>query len=816
MVSAVTVFAVLFLYIMVIDTIHRTSGMKWRLLFGGSILIVFAALFLSRYWIICHTRELTRIGMSQMTEFAFLDDLNGVEKISVGLVAAFQTFSLDASYALFIAAGKLLLEQHGSWGRFLAEVYGGLVSLLNVAAPLLGGAVLLDVLTDVFPGIRLRFFSRRRAEYVFSELNQAALCLAKDLVDKKQPDKQERNYVKLQEFWLGADRRTGICGGWLRRMKARIPPLLVFTDAYVNEKEEAGAELIEQAKALGAVCLREDLLHLNLKRSAFLSYFFVDDKEENNISALDELLGKSWVSDLICSTPRGAQPLQEAAVKVRCYVFTTGVGAEQMIANVKSRRQVETANLIIRVIEHHKTMAQNLMSSVPLFDPLLKNESGLPQTRIPDSDHPGALKVAIIGDGAPAAELFKAVFWCGQMSRYRLQIRLITSRDEADCRFLKQLKLHAPEILKTCSGPWEDPALLRAGGGKVNPAYADVRVCPCDFDSSALFDRFGDVVDDTDYFIVTAGTDERNIRIAQSLYLHLVRTHTEARGRRLIACAVSDPTGALAAQQQSEEYGTELIPFGSVDSVFSCRNVFMSGFQPNRLQADNRFSIREYLTDKDEIYLSASHTARRMHLSYRLFDLGLLQTRREAPGRLTANACAWDLAESAEEKLLRMLAFSEQAKAGCLPEAASMNEQQREAKRMAEQFAWVEHRRWNAYMRTLGFCAPDPALRREICRRNAERNLKACQRKEAGYKPNCKDISRKLHACLVESRFGALFDDGAADVLRQVTEDVNAVYREVFRAAHWDEAELKFKNYLYEDLPDCADEFPGLSEGCAK
>ena len=64
----------------------------------------------------------------------------------------------------------------------------------------------------------------------------------------------------------------------------------------------------------------------------------------------------------------------------------------------------------------------------------------------------------------------------------------------------------------------------------------------------------------------------------------------------------------------------------------------MSGFQPNRLQADNRFSIREYLTDKDEIYLSASHTARRMHLSYRLFDLGLLQTRREAPGRLTANA----------------------------------------------------------------------------------------------------------------------------------------------------------------------------------
>lgn len=806
MVSAVTVFAVLVLYILVINTIHRTAGMKWRLLFGGSILIVFAALFLCRYWIICHAQELTLTGMDQMTEFAVLDDLNGVEKISVGLIAAFQTFSLDASYALFIAAGKQLLEQHGSWGHFLAEVYGGLVSLLNVAAPLLGGAVLLDVLTDVFPGIRLRFFSRRRAKYVFSELNEAALCLARDLVDKNQPNKQERNYVKLQEFWLGADHHAG-AGGWLRRMRARIPPLLVFTDAYVNEKEERGAELIEQAKALGAICLREDLLHLNLKRSAFLSYFFVDDKEENNITVLDELLGKNWISDLISCTSRGAQPPQEAAVKVRCYVFTTGVSAEQMIANVKNRRQVETANLIIRVINHHKTMAQNLMSSVPLYDPLLKKESGLAPEQRPNMNRPGRLKVTIIGDGAPVEELFKAVFWCGQMSRYQLQICLVTSRDEADCRLLKHLKLHTPEVLKTCSGSWKDSALLHFGPGKENPAYADVRVCSCDFDSSALFERFPDVTDNTDYFIVTAGTDERNIQIAQSLYLYLERTYTQARSPRVVACAVSDPTAALAAQQKSETYGVELVSFGSVDSVFSCRNVFMSGFEPNRLQADNRFSIREYITDRDEIYLSASHTARRMHLSYRLFDLGLLQKRKEETG-----TCAWDLAESAEEKLFRMLAFSEQAKSGRIPEAASMNGQQREAKRMAEQFAWVEHRRWNAYMRTLGFCAPSPAQRREICRRNAEKNLEACQRGAEAYKPNCKDIPRKLHACLVESRFGALFEEDKADCLCDVTEDVNAVYRSVFRAAHWDEAELKFMNYLLEDLPDRGDEFPGLSE----
>lgn len=809
MVSAFTFFIVLFLYIAAIHAIHRASGTKWRILFGYSILVVFAALFLSRYWIVCHARELTLIGMDRLSEFAVLDDLNGIERISIGLVAAFQTFSLDASYALFIAAGKLLLEQHGSWGRLLAGIYGGLTSLLNVAAPLLGGAVLLDVLTDAFPGIRLRLFCRRRAKYVFSELNEAALCLARDLLDKNQPDQQERNYVKLQEFWLGTDRR-----GWFWRIKARVPPLLVFTDAYVNEKEETGAELIEQAKALGAICLKEDLLHLNLSRSAFLSYFLIDEREESNISALDELLRKRWISDLISRAPRGAETPQETAVKLRCYVFTTGVSAEQMIANIKKRRQVETANLIIRVINRHKTVAQNLMSSVPLFEPLLKNESALSPERIPDSSHPGALRVAIIGDGAPADELFKAVFWCGQMSRYRLQIRVITPRREADCTLLKHLKLYAPEVLKTCSGPWEDSALLSAGGGDENPAYAQVQVCTCDIDSSALFDQYAQIVDSTDYFIVSAGPDERNVRIAQSLFLHLARTgKRDGDHRRLIACAVSDPAVSLAAQQCSEEHGVELICFGSVDRVFSCRNVFMSGFLPNRLQADNRFSIREYITDRDEIYLSASHTARRMHLSCRLFDLGLLRARNTETDDSKERGCSWTLADSAEEKLGRMLAFSERAKAGSLPETAAMDELQREAKNMAEQFAWVEHRRWNAYMRAIGFCAADDAQRREICRKNAENNLQACRRKEAGYKPNCKDIPRKLHSCLVESRFGALFEPDLPDRLRGATEEVNEVYSAVFRAAGWDETALKFKNYLFEDLPDRGDEFPGLGAG---
>lgn len=801
MIAALTVILILLIFGSVVSIIHRKQGVRWRTIFGISLLAVFALLFLSRFLILCGADRLDANTLEQLSEIRSFSELRGVEKLSVGIVAAFQTFSLDADYTLFILAGRSLLQEMKG-GAVLAEVYSGLVSLLNVAAPLLGGAVLLDVLTDVFPGIRLRFMHRRRPKYVFSELNESALSVAADLLDKEHA-RSERNYVKLQEFWYSSGDAEGLTR-LIRLLKSRIPPLIVFTDAYVNEKEERGAELIARAKAMGAICIREDLLHLDLSRSGFLSYFFIDRKEQNNIGALSQLLDMPWIIRMISRSDR--KGTQEAAVRLRCYVFTDSVSADQLVSNIKKQHHVETASLIIRVINSHKTVALNLMSSVPLFYPLLRNEASLPDAETPVPDRPGTLTVSILGDSPAAEELFKAVFWCGQMARYTMHIHVFSNHAPEDNPLMKRLSLYAPDVLKTCNGPWLDSALLRLhedGGAESNPPYAAVQFHRCDTDSDELFSRYADVIKATDYFIVTLGIDERNIRVSQALYLYLERPEAVQPGRhRIIACAANDPAISLSAGQRSEEYGVEMICFGSVSSVFSCRNVFMSGFTPNSLQPDNRFSIREYLTDKDEIYLSASHMARKMHLSYRLFDLGLIRLRAAEANEAAPTREVWHFEDEAlQDRLVQVL-----------DSAANPEKAESTARDLAAQYAWVEHRRWNAYMRTLGFCSPNAEVRRALCRANAELILGDCLTEGKGgkYRLNCKDIPRKLHSCLAETKRGSVFDAHADDRLTAVSKVVNEQFHEVFAAAGWSEARLGYRNYLLDDLPNRADEFPRL------
>ena len=57
----------------------------------------------------------------------------------------------------------------------LAGMY---ISLQNLLAPIAGGAILLDLLSNLFPWLRYHLQGGRR-KYVFSELNEPAVCWRK-------------------------------------------------------------------------------------------------------------------------------------------------------------------------------------------------------------------------------------------------------------------------------------------------------------------------------------------------------------------------------------------------------------------------------------------------------------------------------------------------------------------------------------------------------------------------------------------------------------------------------------------------------------
>ena len=76
----------------------------------------------------------------------------GFEILADSLVHTMQTFSMDEDYTLYLLAGKEMLTQLGLPAA--AVLYGFVSAVVNVAAPIAGGAILLDILCDFFPVLR--------------------------------------------------------------------------------------------------------------------------------------------------------------------------------------------------------------------------------------------------------------------------------------------------------------------------------------------------------------------------------------------------------------------------------------------------------------------------------------------------------------------------------------------------------------------------------------------------------------------------------------------------------------------------------------
>ena len=201
------------------------------------------------------------------------------ENFADSIVHTLQTFSMDEDYTQYLSAGKQFITDR--LGTFPAALYGFVISVLNVAAPILGGAVLLDILTGIFPGLKLRLFPGKD-KFVFSELNEFSITLAEDISEKSNqstilPPWKERFpfLLKVKEFF-NLDK-----------------PRILFTDAYADSESETQSELFERAKSIGAICLKADVSHLNFAKSRTVHYFLIDRQENANLAQLSGLLDSS-------------------------------------------------------------------------------------------------------------------------------------------------------------------------------------------------------------------------------------------------------------------------------------------------------------------------------------------------------------------------------------------------------------------------------------------------------------------------------------------------------------------------------------------
>lgn len=773
----------------------------------------------------------------------FVVPMHWLETLVRSLVQTIRTFAFDEDYALFAIVADRMSESVLSAHEKLPVIYRVHAGLASALAPVAGGAIIFDVLTRVFPKLKLRIMPFWREFYVFSELNDQSLALARSIKDdysdskknrrkklrelrkgiplsselsiefpeirkekgeekelcifcrlrkkaakKREERKAERQLPQFLEKLLSKlpekrkEAKIGNCvfcklkrkaakkkeerrarrktPKFLKKLLSKFPvkkkekkikrerpklprkrkPVIVFTDAYIDRESEAVSERIASARAMGAICLTDDIFHIRIRgfirrlfRTKF-NYLLMDEKEDKNLHTLS----------MLSEHKKGNRLLRTSV-----YLFSNNTSANDLAGCVmkKMKKTYGENNKklpLIRVIQGYRNLVFNLLRDVPLYEPLIGR----------DLEGEKTLNVTIIGSGDIGMQMFLATYWMGQMLGVRLFINVISN--ESRKNFTDRLNFINKDILRTESGemakaaeeakdnPEKKSDFMRiyTSSDEPAPAYFTFRYVRADVMSGRLYTALNKKMDengfrlrDSDYFVIAIGDDEKNIFVANKIRQYLGRTILrENKVRRAIINYVvfdKDVCSTLNAVQTNPNI--YMNAFGSLGDVYNYDNVFMSKSYGAAVEVNATY-VRKAFADKafnkndmnkmlDDEYNFWSSIARGIHIPYKYFSAGVI-----------TKSSVFDGAETVTEN---SEVFNNYLRKVCIELCSKNNDlpSMEEREELYYKLTWLEHRRWNAFMRTGGFTTPT--------REQVDKFAYVGSNKG-------KDVTLKLHPCLVE------------------------------------------------------------------
>lgn len=691
-----------------------------------SHMLVFSACLIASVWCLRYAVGYYEILCSKPDENA----LNWWEEIFNSFLHTLQTFSMDEDYTENIFKGKDMISYvFGKDATLLQTIYGAFASILNILAPIAGGAILFEILASIFPKIKLRLshFAIWKEKYYFSELNSASVALAKSILK-----------IEFKRF---------------------RKPTIIFTDTYFDDKEEKGSELFLEAKLLGAICVKDDLTHVKKNRLGLKKIFLIDEKELDNLHALAELansnnniyLKKSEIylftndetyvqlEQRVYEKLKTEKPFKVSYKQVKSKLFLKRVKSliaakKQAESNYEKeakeqsddrkfeelKEQLELQNLpAIIPVKSYRNLISNMLTEIPLY------ETVIGKTGKKD------LTVTILGTGDIGTEMFLSTYWFGQILDCNLKINILSQEKEE--KFWDKIDYINPEIRHTTIK--NDPILKKNRKGDSAEVYCEVNYQRCDVRSSKFIDILMEPdrkILNTDYFFVALGTDEDNISVANTIRRYVGEYHINLHSsiRTIITYVVYDSElSNMLNKKKYFKYVNDKVDIymqavGSMESVYSAKNVFMTDNNEFAQKAATAYDIiqeRKVRVEKhkkriDDDYKYWANLSRGMHTKYKMYSMNMIDISLfDYPG--------------CEDKYLKDLNDIYEA---------YQNKVSRKGKfeniELLHRMAWLEHRRWNAFTRIKGF------------RHTDKYDTYAVAGKYGSYK----QMDIKLHPCLVE------------------------------------------------------------------
>lgn len=473
------------------------------------------------------------------------------------------------------------------------DAYAILGTVLLILAPVMTAGVILSFFRNFVSYIKC-FTHRTSDAYIFSDLSEKSLALAKDLA------------------------------------KAHKNAVLIFTDVF-EEDNEISYELRERARELGAVCFRKDIATLNLRffsKASALYFFIIGENETENV--------KQAFAIASADGPYAKKK------NVYLYVFSTDTESEILLSNlpkseIRVRRIDDIRALVIR----------------NLYDSGEKIFEGARQA----ADGKKLITALVVGTGGHGSEMIKALSWFCQMEGYSLRIHAIDLDTHASDRFA----LLAPELMSE-----KNNGVYVKGEAECEILFHDgISI------EDARFSRVLNEIDAPTYVFVSLGTDARNVRAAVYLRQHYRRAHIPDPTIQAIVYDTKNKDILNEARNwKGQAYGIEFI--GACEETYSERVILRQDLEDEGLKTHKGYGGNEedfyrFEHNYNSSVASALHRHLRQKLGIASFD--------KAPSELTEE----------ERELLER----------------------------------VEHRRWNAYMRSEGYVysgSPDKTSRDDLAK----------------------------------------------------------------------------------------------------
>lgn len=350
-----------------------------------------------------------------------------------------------------------LIEQIAYLDPYTKNLYTALETILCLVMPTLTVGVILSFFNDITSYLRYIFFFHANT-YVFSELNEKSLALAKSISDF-----YIKKYIRKKN-----------------KFKKSQKALIVFTDINTT-KDNCQLDLIEKAKNINSILLSKDINSYKYRNRYFsirkVSFYLISDNEEKKIHQAKTLLDNYDISEQV--------ELRLFSDSIRSELFRAAKDVQKM----KFIRVNDIQTLI-----YHNFYAHGIR--------LFQNAREINSSE-------KLISAVIIGLGKYGLETLKALTWFCQMTGYNIKINAFDLDENAKDNFT----IACPELMSTSINGLNIPG----------EAQYDIKIhAGINIHSPSFWETLTQINDAT-YIFIGLGNDELNLSTAVNVRMHTER-----------------------------------------------------------------------------------------------------------------------------------------------------------------------------------------------------------------------------------------------------------------------------------------------------